>query len=573
MKSIATNDKGYKQIRVLMIVYLLGLLGMLSLIFAINITREEPKGFSNQKTYEEITSYWSLDEEGKVIADVKKLGEYMDEESGILSIYYSLPELSEDVDFMYRSKDVYTKVLIDGEVIYETSVYESPFYNKSPGNLWNMMNINSKYSGKQIELQITMVYDTSAITVDSLYLGDKADIILAICEENAVGIVVSILLMLLGVVLIVIDFLPTTGRAKKRHGLWWVGLYALITGFWGIIETNVMQFFVQDMRILQLVDNMLMMFSTVPLVIYINVELGILQNKLIRVLSYLCALYGFACVLIQYNGTIDVHSMLMPSSAFMVTTDIAMCVWLIIKCCKTKKANKPIINCLLITIGVILRSNCTVLETVRSIKADRLDRAGLIRIGMLLLCICFAIGSQIETYKIIEHGLKYDLVSRLAYSDGLTGLGNRTAYLEALDKYKSDNKDIDQLGIVFLDVNDLKKVNDNYGHEYGDKLIKTSAKIIDESFGTFGKSYRIGGDEFCVLMTDKNLEENYEKALVVFNSMIDEKNSLETKKYSVVIAHGFAVCEKISSNGIEEAIANADSEMYKNKAQLKEKIT
>ena len=569
MKRMLSKEQIDKRVAILATLYILGLLGMLSLLFVINATKTKSVQGDNQPTYQNISTMWSLDKEGTETADIKELGEYMDPETGVLSIYYLLPEMDADTSLVYRSKDVYTRVLVDEEILYETSVYESPFYNKSPGNLWNMLNVSSKYSGKCLEMQITMVYDTNAVTVDSLYLGDKADIIIGICDENAFGIVVSILLMLLGIVLVVMDFLPAYGRAKKRHGLWWVGLYALLTGLWGIIETNVMQFFVDDMRILQLMDNMLMVFSTVPLVLYIHSELGILQNKAMRVVTYLSASYGVICVGVQYSGVRDMHSMLAFTSVFSVTTDLLMCVWLILKCVKLKKSGSAVTNCFLITLGIILRSNCTVLETVRSLRADRLDRAGLIRVGMILLCICFAIGSQLETYRIVEQGLKFDLVSKLAYSDGLTGLGNRTAYLEALDTYKKICKEFKQLGVVYLDVNDLKKVNDNLGHEFGDKLIRTAATIIENSFGAFGKSYRVGGDEFCVLMTGNDIEGNYKNALSKFQKLIEEENNKGTKEYTIRIAHGFSICEDMSENGVEEAVARADGEMYKNKAKLK----
>lgn len=570
MDKDVSKKKNERRILGLKLVYVLGLIGMLSLILAVNLTKEKPNKDNEVKTYEEITKKWSLDKEGNKPVDVKKLGEYMDEERGVLSIYYLLPEINEKVSLIYRSKDVYTRVLVDGEILYETSVYESPLYNKSPGNLWNILNIGPKYSEKCVELQITMVYDTAAVTVDSIYLGDKADIIVAIFGENWVGFVVSVLLMLLGVVLFVVDFLPAYGRTRKKRGLWWIGIYALLTGLWGMIETNTIQFLIEnDMRILQLIDNMLMIFLTIPLVMYIDTELGVLQNRLIRVLSYLCVVYSLTCVVSQYTGITDMHKLLPLSAGFMVTTDTAMCIWLIVKCIKTKKAGKVTINCALITLGVMFSTIFSTAEAVRSLQSDRLDRAGLTRIGMLLLCICFAIESQIETYKVVEHGMKYDFVSKLAYSDGLTGLGNRTAYLEQLDEYKSKSDEVDELGVVYLDVNDLKKVNDGLGHEYGDKLIRNAAKIIEQSFGVYGKAYRIGGDEFSVLIEGKNIQDKYSKALVDFKNKIEEKNNNGNNKYIIKIAHGFSICENVTAYGIEDAIARADSEMYSNKAMLK----
>lgn len=550
---------------------MLSLLGMLSIIVAICISRKEPTQEINKETYKDITAEWTLDMEGTQLVDVKKLGEYMDAESGVMSMYYQLPEMDKDVSLVYRSKDVYTRVLIDGEVLFETAVYESKFYNKSPGNLWNVLNINSKYSGKCLELQIIMVYDTDAIMVDPLLMGDKADIILGLFADNMFGIVVSLLLILLGVVLIVVDFLPSYGRSKKHHGLWWIGIYAFMTGIWSLIETNIVQFCVKDMRILQLIDNMIMMLDTMPLILYLNSEYKILKNRLIQVLAYIGTGYILLCVAIQYGGTKDLHHMLNGALYIMIITDIAMCIWLICRFFKLKKEKKPVLNCFLMFLGLSSCCFCSIFETVRSLRVDRMDRAALIRVGMLVLCICFAVGSQIDTYKIVEQGLKYDLISKLAYSDGLTGLGNRTAYLEQMDEYENNAKEILQLGIVYLDVNNLKMINDSQGHEIGDELIRGAAKIIEDSFGTFGKSYRIGGDEFCVLLIGADLQEKYERGLSIFQQLIDEANKAGTYTCNVQIAHGFAICNEITKEKIEEAIAIADSEMYQNKTELKRK--
>lgn len=565
------NKSWNKGKKIMVYLYLLGVLGMLSIVILIGVSREKQEKAQKEETYQNITASWTLDKEGTKQANVKKLGDYIDAESGVLSMYYQLPQMDADVSLVYRSKDVYTRILIDDEVIYETSVYDSRYYNKSPGNLWNVLTINSKYSAKYLELQIIMVYDTDAITVDSLLLGDKADIILGLFADNIFGIMVSLLLILLGAVLIVIDFLPSYGRSKKHHGLYWIGIFAFLTGVWSLIETNVMQFCIRDMRILQLLDNMIMILDTMPLLLYLNSEYEILKNKWMRILGYIGIAYILLCVAIQYIGRKDLHHMLNGSLLLMVITDLSMCVWLIRRLFQLKKEKKPILNCFLQILGLCTLCSSSIFETIRSSMVDRMDRAGLLRIGMLLLCICFAIGSQIETYKIVEQGLKYDLISKLAYSDGLTGLGNRTAYLEQIEAYGSSENNTMQLGIVYLDVNNLKLVNDGQGHEFGDDLIRIAAKIIEDSFGHFGKAYRIGGDEFCVLMTGTNLKEKYEKGLLIFDQLIDEANKADWYTYDIQIAHGFTVCEEFTKEKIDEAIAIADSEMYLNKMKLKGK--
>ena len=563
------NRKYKSRSKTIISTYLLGLLGMLLIIGIIIIDREERSETIQEITYKNVTADWTLDREGLEAADVKKLGEYMDEEKGILSLYYQLPEMNADISLVYRSKDVYTRVLVGEDVIYETEVYDSKYYNKSPGNLWNVLTVNSKYSGACLELQIIMVYDTDALTVDSMLLGDKADIILGLFADNMYGIVVSLLMILLGVGLIVVDLLPSYGRAKKNHSILWIGLFALITGGWSLLETNVIQFCVKDMRILQLINNMFMVVDSMPLLLYLNSEYKVFENRILRILAYINTGYILLCVFIQLEGTWDLHHMLLGGILIMVAIDIVTYIWVTKMLIKLKKENKPIFQCAMQITGLCSLWFFTVFETVRSLNVDRMDRSGLIRVGMLIMCLCFAISSQVETYKIVEQGLKYDLVTKLAYSDGLTGLGNRTAYLEQLDEYVNPESNIKSLGIIYLDVNNLKTVNDNQGHEMGDNLIQIASHIISDSFGHYGKAYRIGGDEFCVFITGINIEEKYKKGLLVFNELITEANLAKWYPYPIQIAHGFSICQEFTRDKIDEAIAIADSEMYHNKQEIK----
>lgn len=555
--------------KTIILVYVLGLLGMLGIVLAINITGNQAGEIKHSSEYIDITDQWTLDENSLEPVDLSRLGEYMNEETGILSIYYKLPRMEHDETLVYRSKDVYTKLLIGSEILFETNVPQSNLYNRSPGNLWNEVTIHPQYSEALVELQVFMVYDTDAITIDSTMWGDKADIILGLFGKKTVGISVSIFMIVIGIVLMVFDFLPIYRRAKSHHGLIWLGIYSVLMGLWSLIETNVMQFLVTDVRILQLIDNMIMIADNMPLLIYLDCEYGIFKNRLIRIYGYADVTFILICVIVQLSGVSDLHYMLPGAVLALMAFSIILFVWVIQKLVHMWKDNMQITGCALQLSGICALWLFGFCESFRLTRADQMDRAEFIRIGMLIFVICFAISSQIETYKIIENGLKFDIISNLAYSDGLTGLGNRTAYLEQLEQYAGGEEELEHLGIVFLDVNNLKKVNDNQGHEKGDELITIAARIISDSFGRFGKTYRIGGDEFCVLMTGDDLQEHYEKALSEFRMLIDEANKAKWYTYEIQIANGFAICNEISKKNIDETIMTADDAMYVNKNLLK----
>lgn len=107
----------------------------------------------------------------------------------------------------------------------------------------------------------------------------------------------------------------------------------------------------------------------------------------------------------------------------------------------------------------------------------------------LLSSLQFFVSSSLERKKEKEH-LKY-----LSYRDMLTNLYNRNRYMEVLHRYQKQKAQ--DTGVAYIDLNGLKKLNDQKGHEAGDQLIRDAAAIIAEIFPE--QVYRIGGDEFVII--------------------------------------------------------------------------
>lgn len=142
--------------------------------------------------------------------------------------------------------------------------------------------------------------------------------------------------------------------------------------------------------------------------------------------------------------------------------------------------------------------------------------------------------------------------------DALTELMNRNAYER---RVKSEQR---RVGILFFDVNDFKKINDKYGHQFGDESLREVAKALRKVYGKFGLCYRIGGDEFCVILT-KRIESAQELDLD-FSSMIAKNRLKEPRLPSV--STGFSIFEP-GKMTFQEAIANADANMYEAKKRNK----
>jgi diguanylate cyclase (GGDEF)-like protein len=109
-----------------------------------------------------------------------------------------------------------------------------------------------------------------------------------------------------------------------------------------------------------------------------------------------------------------------------------------------------------------------------------------------------------------RHGLRqaYDQARLDALRDGLTGMGNHRAFQEELTAFVSEARSEDRpFALLFLDLDDLKKTNDQHGHAAGDALLRTTARIISANMRRGDRGFRFGGDEFAVLLADSTAEE------------------------------------------------------------------
>ena len=153
----------------------------------------------------------------------------------------------------------------------------------------------------------------------------------------------------------------------------------------------------------------------------------------------------------------------------------------------------------------------------------------------------------------------------IAYTDPLTGIKNKSAYIEAiglLERRVADNK-LDNFGFIVFDLNGLKRINDTKGHEAGDKYIREASYLICNMF-KHSPVYRIGGDEFVAFLEGEDFD-NYEELIKKFNNLIEQN----LKEGKVVISSGFAQFNKKNDDSITRVFERADKKMYSRKKQLK----
>ncbi|MCR5666649.1 MAG: diguanylate cyclase [Eubacterium sp.] len=162
-------------------------------------------------------------------------------------------------------------------------------------------------------------------------------------------------------------------------------------------------------------------------------------------------------------------------------------------------------------------------------------------------------------------------ISLKTYKDPLTGVNNKIAYENDIAVWNTKMESgLTDISVLMVDANNLKYINDTYGHEKGDLYLQGCCKIICDIYKK-SPVYRIGGDEFVVLLEDhdyQHKDELYAKAIDTFSLKDSQQVQEPWKKYSASV--GMATYK--SGDTIETLVSRADKAMYENKVEFKKQF-
>lgn len=157
----------------------------------------------------------------------------------------------------------------------------------------------------------------------------------------------------------------------------------------------------------------------------------------------------------------------------------------------------------------------------------------------------------------IRHRNHVDMLHRLSYHDLLTNALNRNAFMDVLSQFRPGQ--YASAGIIYIDINGMKEINDFYGHHQGDKILITTVAKVFNLFKP-NELFRIGGDEFVIITYDLTETDFYEKFNLLRNIFCEKTN------LPFSIATGS--CWVKSPSDLNSLLQQADSAMYTDKKKF-----
>lgn len=170
---------------------------------------------------------------------------------------------------------------------------------------------------------------------------------------------------------------------------------------------------------------------------------------------------------------------------------------------------------------------------------------------------------------ITQTKLAQQRIERLAYTDNLTNLGNRPAFIRNLDERFARDSD-SPISLLLVDIDNFKRINDSLGHQTGDKLLISLARRLRNSLTASGSLARFASNEFAVLLDDTDLETGQQVASQLL-ATLDKPMFVDNQLISVTGSVGLA-CAPLHGRDPQTLMRNAGLALHKAKANGKHQV-
>ncbi len=467
---------------------------------------------------------------------------------------------------VYNTVHMYLEVFVGGEKVYGLKAPKDRAA-KTTGYCWNTISLTEDDAGKEIIFCVTPVYQDGK-PKGNFYYGTYRGIEHKILAERIFQFAVAGIIALAGIVMLLYGFFVVK-KGQDAETIMQFAIFAMMLGIWSVSETQILDWIFPCSMVIVFVSHLMLMSMLVPFMLFLRNMYHDRESKLWGFCCYLNCFVIAVRVFLQITGNYDLRETLLLTHACLLLFVAVIVIMTVREITRNKITRQVRINSICVT--VILVS--TLLELAVYRFGNKSTPLG--SIGFLIYIMVMGVENVRNSRKLIEQAKESTLYRKLAFTDELTGLSNRTAFKEDLEKRMEPDKVAGATKILptvvyMFDLNDLKKCNDTYGHDYGDQYIKMAADILKKLFAQSGKCYRIGGDEFCAWAPYVSLDE-INKKLLLMEQGVQELNA-KGFVVSVSIAAGYAIYEEgTDGGGLYSTMKRADVMMYEKKQDFKKR--
>ncbi|GKX66022.1 GGDEF domain-containing protein [Inconstantimicrobium mannanitabidum] len=454
-------------------------------------------------------------------------------------------------------------VYLDNKVLYKYSNNDYELYLNKAKNTFHMINLPTDFDGKKLTLEFHMLQNSSlSYEIQAPIVGNKLSICFNLLKKQS--LLIFVLFFVVNFVLLIILILSlkiVIGRENLSH-LFYVGMFSLLSSMYTLSESSILQLLTPNTYLINILTFMPLLLLPIPILMIVLKNIHYRYKNFLSYIIYLVLINFYVQCLINFLGILDFRKMLLATH-FVITTAILSFIYTTVRTWKQKTIEAKCFTFSLMPLFFV-----TVLDfflyyfDIESVNIAFFEAA-------LLLFVVFQVIYIIDYFlKYYRQSVQFATYKEMAYTDIMTSIGNRTRFQKEIEYMDSNKYEFSSIWCILMDLNNLKKTNDNLGHASGDELIKNFANILKDSCKHKGNCYRTGGDEFIALFKNTSQLE-IEKFIKDLNYKIEEFNYNNVVKISVAL--GYDEYKSGIDENISQLISRADKLMYKNKLLMKSK--
>ena len=454
-----------------------------------------------------------------------------------------LPQDYDENVIALRSSLESVSIYIDGKLRTTYDTKETRPFGKSSASRYVFCETSSKDAGKEMRIELCSYTAKYSGVVNTVYCGDRYDIWSFLFHQYMKETVIAFFILFVGIVVLV--FSLALGIVYKTwFDLEYLGWCMIMGAVWMLGESKLRQLFVSNASILATMCFFVIMLCPIPILFYIDSEQHGRYRKLYQVLECMACADFFICTSLQLLNIADFIETMVLMHIVMGVSFIAIFATIILDIIHgdAKSYKLPLF-------GMIVAMVFAMLE-VTSVYRVVLLSGIFIAIGQLVLLLMTMIQTM-NKIRELERRLQWEIKESYDY---LTGLPMRHKGEKMIAEKMQNHSGC----LCFVDMDNLKKINDIYGHKAGDRALKLLGTMIMECMKS-AIACRLGGDEFLFYLPDVTEGQVRIDMKKFFDRFHEEKNA-DLEIHHASLSGGLCMCAK--GDKLDECYLKADKALY-----------
>lgn len=412
---------------------------------------------------------------------------------------------------------------------------------------WCSIHVGQEHAGRDVTVILTPLFDAAVSKNPEFLFGAHYSIAFAVLYSELSPLIFSILCLVLGVVLIAVSLYFYCIMRAPTHNLLYLGLFSVFLGLWKITDLSFLPMLLPESAMAMGYISVGSLFMTgLTLMMYFSTMFTDKGQRPLQIMALAGCLISFLILVLQVIGAAELRQNLLFCHGILVVSVLSVPLTAGLNRLFYHKScldHSWRVMLLLLLLGGIVLDLALFYQNYNS--------------GLLSFTI-----TGFVIYTLVVFTGSVQSATRKAYTDVHTGLVNRARWNELMN---SDSAMYFPYGILMIDLNGLKRVNDTLGHDAGDQMIFQLSCILRNTLPRASVICRWGGDEFAVLLSDVDrpkLDRHIAELITA-----GKKYNTDHPELPLHFSLGAALSTEHPDLSRSELFRLADEEMYRSKAE------